>query len=440
VFEWVNDLLTSEDFMQDAVRLPIGPNGYILFALILPFLPRLSVRPFLIATSLLTMGIALGWTFALGIFAGVVGVWGLSELLATVVLLSGHRRTCIAIGWLILHAIFLPLCFVKLRGVAQMVPGDLTLFCGIGFMLLRSVHYLWDRCNDVLPRGKFDHVLLYMTFLPTFRMGPLDRFDTFNSEINDCQSRISPKVFMLSVGRVALGTAKMLVIGLVIDRFYLKPLYGESCPIGYPWLPFAPGVFEKYQEVSYGHLWLTTLCYWFRDLLFFMGYADVAIGTARAMGIRVSENFDYPLISKSVGEFWRRWHMSFGWWLRNYVYIPLGGNRRNVHLNTTVVFLYCGLWHFPFIGGVWFGLQVGAYMAIWRIWAAAKSKAFADQRGVLWRLKAAGLLETKWTGVISIAFTQVALALIVLPLFDRANNSWEGLRMLRALLLPFWPH
>ena len=424
--------------MQEAVRLPIGPNGYILFALILPLIPKVSIRPFLIITSLLTMGIALGWMFALGILAGVVGVWGLSELLAAVVVLTGHRRTCIAVGWLILHAVYVPLCFVTLPGVIQMIPGDLTLFCGIGFMLLRSVHYLWDRCNGDLPRARFDRLLLYMTFLPTFRMGPLDRFDKFDAEIDDCQSRITPKIFMLSIGRVALGSAKMLAIGLLIDGLYLKPLYGGAVPAGQPWLPFAPGIFEKYPDVSYGQLWLTTLCYYLRGLLFFMGYADIAIGTARAMGIRVSENFDYPLLSTSIGEFWRRWHMSFGWWLRNYVYIPLGGNRGYIHLNYFIVFLYCGLWHFPFLGAVWFGLMQGLYMAVWRIWSTAKARAVANQRGLVWRLQIAGLLNTKLTGILGAVLTQFALALANFPIYDRVHGGVEGMRMVRALLLPFW--
>jgi alginate O-acetyltransferase complex protein AlgI len=107
--------------------------------------------------------------------------------------------------------------------------------------------------------------------------------------------------------------------------------------------------------------WLGIICYTFQIFFDFSGYSDMAIGLGKMFGFDFHENFNYPYISKTITEFWRRWHISLSSWFRDYVYIPLGGNRRgNVYINLLVVFVLTGFWHgaaFQFIAwGLWHGL------------------------------------------------------------------------------------
>jgi alginate O-acetyltransferase complex protein AlgI len=102
--------------------------------------------------------------------------------------------------------------------------------------------------------------------------------------------------------------------------------------------------------------------------LWISGYADCSIGIGRMMGFRIPENFNYPWRSTSVGEFWRRWHLTLGSWLRDYVYIPLGGNRRHVTLNYLITFVLCGLWHGLYLSYAMWGLFQGIGLAIGRVW------------------------------------------------------------------------
>ena len=105
--------------------------------------------------------------------------------------------------------------------------------------------------------------------------------------------------------------------------------------------------------------WLGIICYSLQLFFDFAGYSDMAIGLGRMFGFHFLENFNYPYISKSITDFWRRWHMSLSTFFRDYVYIPLGGNRKRVYLNVAIVFLLTGIWHgaaFTFIfWGIWHG-------------------------------------------------------------------------------------
>ena len=116
--------------------------------------------------------------------------------------------------------------------------------------------------------------------------------------------------------------------------------------------------------------WLALACYTLQIYFDFSGYSDMAIGLMRMFGFRILENFNYPYIARSVREFWRRWHISLSNWFRDYLYVPLGGNRRGArreYANLVVVFLLCGLWHgasWPFVlWGAWHGAFLAAERA-----------------------------------------------------------------------------
>ena len=116
--------------------------------------------------------------------------------------------------------------------------------------------------------------------------------------------------------------------------------------------------------------WLALVCYTFQIYFDFSGYSDMAIGLAHMFGFTFHENFDHPYASQSITEFWRRWHISLSSWFRDYVYIPLGGNRRvawRVYLNLFIVFLLCGFWHGASWSFVIWGLYQGLFLAIERM-------------------------------------------------------------------------
>ncbi len=206
---------------------------------------------------------------------------------------------------------------------------------------LRCVAYVVDRRARGVPRRPAREYLLATLFFPTFVNGPIE-----TTEQLAANRRPGPAVLTWdelrgylallarSAGRFLWGSAKVLVA-----TFYLAQ---ENETI------FATGG----QAVSHPRLWIWAVELYFTFYIVFSGWTDVAIALARPLGFDVMENFDRPWRSRSVAEFWRRWHISFGVWLRNYIYRPLGGNRRHASFNVLATFLVSGLWH------VWGALKV----------------------------------------------------------------------------------
>jgi alginate O-acetyltransferase complex protein AlgI len=128
-------------------------------------------------------------------------------------------------------------------------------------------------------------------------------------------------------------------------------------------------------ELTAAHAWLAVSCYTVQIYFDFSGYSDMAIGLGRMFGFRFPENFNYPYIAQSVQEFWRRWHMSLSAWFRDYVYIPLGGNRTStgrLYFNLVLVFFLCGLWHGASWTFVVWGLFHGLFLVVERVGLATR--------------------------------------------------------------------
>jgi alginate O-acetyltransferase complex protein AlgI len=128
-------------------------------------------------------------------------------------------------------------------------------------------------------------------------------------------------------------------------------------------------------ELTAAHAWTGVACYTLQIYFDFSGYTDMAVGLGRMFGFRFPENFNYPYIATSIQDFWRRWHMSLSAWFRDYVYIPLGGNRTStgrMYVNLVLVFFLCGLWHGASWTFVVWGLYHGAFLVIERVGLAAR--------------------------------------------------------------------
>jgi alginate O-acetyltransferase complex protein AlgI len=180
-----------------------------------------------------------------------------------------------------------------------------------------------------------------MTFFPKVIQGPIARYKDVYEQIENRECSVEK--FSYGIRRFIIGLAKKVIIanqlGIVADQIFAK----------------APN------ENSIAIAWIGAICYTIQIYFDFSGYSDMAIGLGKMFGFDFLENFNYPYISTSLTEFWRRWHISLSTWFRDYIYIPLGGNRKgNVYFNSLIVFFVTGMWHGAawnfIIWGLWHGL------------------------------------------------------------------------------------
>ncbi len=213
---------------------------------------------------------------------------------------------------------------------------------GISFYTFQILSYVIDVYRgDVKAQRNAIHLAAYITMFPQLIAGPIVRYTDIVGEIGN-RSHTFEK-FAEGIRRFVLGLAKKVLIANVL---------GELCDI-----------FRNSGEQSVLYYWVYAVAFSLHIYFDFSGYSDMAIGLGRMLGFRFCENFNYPFISKSVTEFWRRWHMSLGTWFRDYVYIPLGGNRVSKprwFFNIFVVWMLTGFWH----GAAWNFVIWGLYFAV----------------------------------------------------------------------------
>ena len=214
---------------------------------------------------------------------------------------------------------------------------------GISFYIFQSITYLVDVYRKESPVQKhFGNLLLYISMFPQLIAGPIVRYGTIADEIHN--RHVSADDFADGVYRFLIGLGKKVILANQLSEIsdqLLKDGIGDLTTAG-AWLGIVAFALQIYYDFS--------------------GYSDMAIGMGRCMGFHFNENFDHPYCCRSISEFWRRWHMSLGSFFRDYVYIPLGGNRRHQVVNILVVWFLTGMWHGAFwnyiIWGVYFGLIV----------------------------------------------------------------------------------
>ena len=221
----------------------------------------------------------------------------------------------------------------------------LALPIGISFYTFQTISYTIDVYRgDAKVQKNFVHLATYVALFPQLIAGPIVRYTTIEEDLST--RKHSFEQFSSGAFRFVIGLAKKV---LIADSF------GYLCGAGQ--------IFRASGEKSVVFYWLYAIAYCLQIYYDFSGYSDMAIGLGRIFGFRFLENFNYPFISKSVSEFWRRWHMSLGSWFRDYVYIPLGGNRVSKwkwFRNVLVVWFLTGFWH----GADWTFIVWGLYFAL----------------------------------------------------------------------------
>jgi alginate O-acetyltransferase complex protein AlgI len=235
------------------------------------------------------------------------------------------------------------LSWIGLRSLA--IPG-VVLPLGVSFFTFHAISYLIDISRkSAKAESNLLNYALYILLFPQLIAGPIIRWKTIFSQFRDRQESYAD--FRWGMSRFIFGFAKKMLI---------------ANPLGH----VADQVFEIAPDhLSSSMAWLGLICYTLQIYFDFSGYSDMAIGLMRMFGFHILENFDYPYISRSIREFWRRWHISLSTWFRDYVYIPLGGSHishARTCLNIMIVFLLSGLWHganWTFvIWGAWHGFCI----------------------------------------------------------------------------------
>ena len=219
-----------------------------------------------------------------------------------------------------------------LAGTALAEP-DVALPIGISFYTFQAMSYVIDVYRGETPgQRSYLKVLLYISFFPQLISGPIVKYHDIAAQLDE--RRITLAGTALGFRRFCFGLAKKVLVANAM---------GEV----------ADAVFSAGSaEVNIAVAWLGAIAYLLQIYFDFSGYSDMAIGLARMFGFTYKENFRYPYAATSIKEFWRRWHISLSTWLKEYLYIPLGGNRKGrprTVANKVVVFFLCGLWH----GAAW---------------------------------------------------------------------------------------
>ncbi len=220
-----------------------------------------------------------------------------------------------------------------LKNLSPLLPGgfsipEIALPIGISFFTFQALSYVLDVYRGAGEVQKnIVHVGLYISLFPQLIAGPIVRYQTVAREITHRNE--TAEDFFDGFSRFVVGLAKKVILSNSLSVF-------------------ADYAFAHTGELTVAYAWLGAVCYTLQIFFDFSGYSDMAIGLGRMFGFHFLENFDYPYISRSVTEFWRRWHISLGTWFRDYVYFPLGGNRVSKvrHMgNLFVVWLLTGIWH-----------------------------------------------------------------------------------------------
>lgn len=206
---------------------------------------------------------------------------------------------------------------------------DIALPIGISFFTFQSLSYITDVYNmKSEAKSNLLDVGLYISIFPQLIAGPIVRYETISKEID--KRKVSCTSFAKGIERFVIGLAKKVLIAnnvaIVADNIFNYETGNLSLPTA----------------------WIGAIAYTLQIYFDFSGYSDMAIGLGKMFGFNFPENFKYPYISLSISEFWRRWHISLGTWFRDYVYIPLGGNRHGIYrtvINLFTVWFLTGLWH-----------------------------------------------------------------------------------------------
>ncbi len=304
-------------------------------------------------------------------------------------------------------------------GAHEMPLPKVLLPIGISFFTFHAISYVVDvHRRDAVAQKSPVEAALYLLLFPQLIAGPIIRYREIAAQLT--ARRVTSEHFAAGATRFVVGLAKKVLIANVVastaDAIFKMPV----------------------AELTPAHAWLGVICYTLQIYFDFSGYSDMAIGLGALFGFTFPENFNYPYIASSVQDFWRRWHMSLSRWFRDYVYVPLGGNRvspSRTYVNLVTVFFLCGLWHGASWTFVVWGLYHGAFLVAERIVSRGEGRrARGEERRARDVGSAVDAPRPSLLAPRNIAAHVYTLAAVMIGwVFFRADSFGQAIGMLKAM-------
>lgn len=293
----------------------------------------------------------------------------------------------------------------------------LALPIGISFYTFQIASYTIDLYwGNIKLQKSFVKFLTYVSMFPQLIAGPIVRYSDIEKEIDD--RNITREGISYGVRRFVLGLSKKILLANVLGEFV--------------------DIFKTSSEQSVLFVWLYVIAYSLHIYFDFSGYSDMAIGLGKAFGFNFPENFNYPYISKSVTEFWRRWHLTLSTWFKDYIYIPLGGNRVSKlkwFRNIFVVWAFTGLWHGASWNFVIWGLMFAVILVLEKLFLG---KLLEKTPTILRRMYTLLIIFMSWTVFDATSMVQITERLAMMFGFaDVPLVTAETLYYLKSYLIVF---
>lgn len=340
--------------------------GVLVFVLYWYVVPKASRAIFLVIAGVVFYSASIPAYLLLIFGLSAVTYWVIRRLLSLDLADRRQRRMAVTIGVLASVCVLVVFKYSKLfasslgslcaGGCEHLVP-NLIVPLAISFFTFEFVHVLVDVYLGKIKSVTLRDFALFALFFPTMVAGPIKRYQNFVPQIEGALrlDRLDGLLFASGLFRIIMGLAKKSIIADSMN------------PLTQPLL--TPGA-----DFTRADYWIGVLAYTAKIYFDFSGYSDIAIGVSLLLGFQILENFDRPYWATNISVFWRRWHMSLSSWIRDYIFIPLGGSRRGkvyTFANLGVVMALAGLWHgaaWHFVlWGLWHGLGLGVH----RIWSVA---------------------------------------------------------------------
>ena len=290
---------------------------------------------------------------------------------------------------------------------------DIILPVGISFYTFQALSYTIDVYRgDIKAEKNFFRYTLFVSFFPQLVAGPIERSKNLLSQLSQ------PKKFSFDSFREG--------ILLMIWGYFLKLVMADRIAV------FVDTVYGDYKAYPGVYLIIATVLFGLQIYCDFAGYSTIAVGAAKILGIKLTDNFNAPYLSTSVADFWRRWHISLTSWFKDYVYIPLGGNRKGKirkYLNVMAVFLLSGLWHGAGLSFIVWGALNGLYQVIGDILKPVREKAASALK-----------IDGDFIVVKSIRIIGTIALIDFAWIFFRAKSLTVAIEIIKSVFTAFNPH
>ncbi|MBT8416136.1 MAG: hypothetical protein KJO42_01725 [Silicimonas sp.] len=251
--------------------------------------------------------------------------------------------------------------FKYLPSIAEFLAGAspglaIAIPLGISYYTFKLIHYVVEMVRGNIKDRSFSRFLCYIFLFPIFTAGPIQRYDHF---LANAATRWDNAFFVDGMTRIIFGLIKVFVVLTVLVKLY--PMFG---------LPLSGlGLVERLNEFSTAEIWLFLSLTYLYAYLDFSAYSDIAIGASRLFGLKIMENFNWPILAINIQDFWRRWHMTLAAWCQSYIYLPVMARLRSPYAAIFATFVSMGVWHGASAGWVLWGVYHAVGVSAYVTWA-----------------------------------------------------------------------